>query len=558
MFFMSNNHWQTRDIMRKTFGINPGTFVSGWLWLTLLGLFFGQTEALAEKFIVDVTAYGAVADAKKVDGRWVGTDNAAALNRCAAYCRAQGLTMFFPKGDYGVASTVWLTDPKSDGLRQAALSIICSNRGAYLDQHTSANICVLTNFSPGRTLDVKKEKGTAREPVPVPVLAVSNGRQVHVEGLGIQGNNFRDLICGFAVGNVSQLTTLKNCSVFNLYAGVMFPGLRDTENESVREANNDLLVIEQSTFRNTYNIICAGTQPFSCEYRSSVFGCTRSVLTGTLITNLWGQSGGSHKFSSCLFGTGEYSKDEATVYFDLQHNAVTIDSCQFETNVKKEIPDVLIRRFPNGGVGMAASRFAFTNNIVNFTFVEKNPDKFRPLIDEMSGARMLFQSNTFRTGSAVRIKSDGGIFIGNIFYLGGEADLDVAADKHPLAGAKGDIQSGRYDFNHFIRKDSEPVFSLPGGQVLKRGTDYKIQLDENAFTITEEGKAKIDKEAADCVLIHYKANDASGVKLKAWGGDRFNPPDGWRSRNLTLIANKVVYKTDTGASAEAELDMKKE
>lgn len=94
-----------------------------------------------------------------------------------------------------------------------------------MGQSTSSNLCVLRKFKPGRIVDVKKKDGVVKEPYIVPVLAVSNGRQVHIEGLGIQGSNKKDLICGVAIGNISILTSIKACSINNTYAGIVFPGI---------------------------------------------------------------------------------------------------------------------------------------------------------------------------------------------------------------------------------------------------------------------------------------------------------------------------------------------
>ncbi len=507
-------------------------------------------------YLVDVTKFGAVADAKRVDGVWVGTDNSKAINKCAAYCRANGLTMFFPKGNYGVGSTIWLTNPDEDGLKQASITVIGSNRGAYRGQSTCANICVLKSFKPGRIVEVRKKNGVTKEPYIVPVLAISNARQAHIEGIGIQGSSKKDLICGIAIGNISKLTSIRYCDINNTYAGIVFPGLRPSANESVKEGNNDLLVVEQSTFDNAYNIVCAGTQPFSCEYRNSQFICTRSVFTGKLVTNFYGHSRGSHKFSSNLFGTGEDAVGQDTVYFDLHLNEITIDSCHFETGRSRNIPEVLVRQFPQGGAGTRRVRLSFTNNIVNFRNVDKNPSKHRPIIDTLTGNRIIFQGNNFSVGTAVRIKAYGAIFIGNVIRLNGPHDLQVNNEAQSLAGSAGNIKGGLYDFNHFIRSDSEVIVSLPNGKKLKKDVHYKVQKDMNAFGITEAGKAEIDAAKATHLLLSYRANDAAKVGFEAWGRNKFNAPYGWRSKDLTLIANKVIYKTDTGQVLESGLQTK--
>lgn len=533
------------------------------LGLIFIGGFFNQ--CLAE-YLVNVEQFGAVADAKKVNGVWTGTDNSPAFNKCAEYCRAKGLTMFVPKGDYGVASTVWLTNPEKDGKVQASLAVIGSNRGAFWGQSTSAKICVLKNFKPGKWVIVRKKNGTAKEPDIVPVLGISNGRQVSIEGICIQGNNKTDLICGVAIGNISQITSVKNCSISDTFAGLVFPGIRPSEKESVAdgnsdievnsviEGNNDLLVVEQCTLENSYNIVCAGTQPFACEYRNNSFHCIRSVFTGILITDFWGQSRGGHKFSSNLFGTRGDSKTDDTVYFDLMFNEVTIDSCHFETSREdKAVPEVLLRAYPNGGISFLSMRFAFTNNVVNFMLVNRNPSKYRPLIDTMVGNRMIFSGNIFTVATAVRVKAYGAIFMGNTFQLAGPYNLDVVNDVHQLEGRPGNIAAGRYDFNHLIRKNSPVIIRIPDGNTLKEGADYEVTKEENAFKITEQGKAIIDDANAVKLFISYKANDAAQVRFEAWGGNTFNPPYGWWCQDLTMIANKIIGKTDDGQPIEHEL-----
>ncbi len=512
---------------------------------------------LAQK-LVDVTRFGAKPDAKKTAAGWVGTDNSKAINDCATHCRANNLTMYFPNGNYGVASTVWLTNPNIDNLRQASITVIGSNRGAFRGQSYSANICVLNNFKLGKVVEVRKKDGLVKEPYIVPVLGISNGMQVHIEGIGIQGQNEKDLICGIAIGNISQMTSVKNCSICNTYAGIVFPGLRPSPDKSVVEGNNDLLVVEQCTFDNAYNIVCGGTQPFACVYRSNFFRGTKSVFTGKLITNEYGQTRGSHKFSSNLFGTGPGAKGEEVVYFDLLFNEVTIDNCHFEPGYKPATPQILIREYPKGGVSFFGFRLSFTNNMVNFANMSEGPDKYRPLFDTMVGNRMIIQGNHFQIGTATRLKAYGAVLIGNVFRLNGPHNLKIVDDKHPLVGSPGDIRRGLYDFNHFIRNDSDVTISLPnssatGKTALKQGVDYRVNKDENAFEITKEGKKKIDKAKTNVVLISYNANDAAEVRFTAWGGNRLNPLHGWRSKDLTMIANKIVAKTDSGQFVEKEL-----
>jgi hypothetical protein len=522
----------------------------------LLFIFFSAVCLGQNNLILSAERFGIVADAKRDNGVWTGTDNSPALNAYAAYCRKNGLTMFLPKGNYGVSSTVWLTNPEMDGLKQSTLTLVGSNRGAYMGQLYSANICVLKDFKQGRMVTVQKKESSIQEPYLVPVLGISNGRQVHVEGIGILGSKKEDFICGIAIGKVSQITSVRHCDISNTYAGVVFPGLRDSPVESVIEGNNDLLVVEQSTFNNAYNIVCAGTQPFACEYRNSVFICTRSVFTGNLITNFYGQSRGSHKFSSNLFGTQSASKDVETVYFDIAFNSLTIDSCHFETGTEASIPEVLIRAYPKGGVSRRSERLSFTNNFVNFWNVKKNPSKAHPLFDTMVGNRMIIQGNSFVLGTATRIKAFGAVLIGNVFELRGPSNLEITADEHILAGVAGSIEAGLYDFDHFIRNDSDVDISLSSGQKLKQGVDYKVQKNSNAFEITNAGKAKIDLAKTTKVLVSYRANDAGRIGFECWGRNTFNPPDGWRSANLTLLANKLIYQTDKGTPAEKELVVK--
>jgi len=508
----------------------------------------------AESPFVSVEAFGAVADAVVSNGNWVGTDNSSAFNRCAAYCRKTGLTMLVPKGNYGVASTVWLTNPAIDGLKQASIAMVGSNKGAYLGQYTSANICVLSSFKPGQMIQVKKANGTQMEPDLLPVLGISNGRQVHVEGIGIQGVNKDDLLCGIAIGSVSQMVSVRNCSLDNLFAGIVFPGVRPSSTESVTEGNNDLLVVELSTFDNAYNIVCAGTQPFACEYRSNRFAATRSIFTGMLMSNHWGQSRGSHRFSSNLFGSTKGKTEEPMVYFDLALNEVTIDSNHFETGSEREVPEVLVRALPNGGSRGRTERIAVTNNIANLMNVNKNPSKFRPLFDVMTESPMIIQGNHFRVSTAARIKAPNAVMIGNTFYLGGPHDLAVSDERHPLVGDAGNIEAGRYDFNHVIRKDSAVSIRLPSGPQLLQGKHYLTHPEENSFEITNEGKREIDRAGETELLASYVANDANGLRFDAWGGNAFNPPHGWQSKGMRTFGNKIVGKSDSGSMVEIVLD----
>jgi hypothetical protein len=537
--------------MRKLWFMKPchQKFILGWI---LCVSFIGQ-HCTAAEHLVSVKKFGAVADAHKVKGVWIGTDNSDALNKCAAYCRANGLTMFFPRGNYGVASTVWLTNPDKDRLKQASITVVGSNRGAFGLQRTSANVCTLKSFKSGGIVEVKKRDGVVREPDIVPILAISNGRQVHIEGLGIHGANMEDLICGIAIGNISQMTSVRYCSIYDTYAGIVFPGLRPSTRQSVVEGNNDLLVVEQTAFGNTYNIVCAGTQPFACEYRSSRFLCVRSVFTGRLITNEYRQTRGSHKFSSNLFGSLPHSPEQETVYFDLLFSEITIDSCHFETGWKRTIPEVLVRYYPYGGVSNRSQQFALTNNIINFPGPYRSPSKYRPLIDTMVGNRMIIQGNNFQFGSAARVKAYGAVLIGNAFNLRGPYNLELTDDEHVLVGSAGNIERGLYDFNHFIRKDSQIKISLPDGTSLRKGLHYKVNKDANAFEITPAGKERIDNAKTNRVLVSYRANDAHKVQFETWGGNKLNPPHGWRSKDLTLIANKIIGRTDKGEWFEGEL-----
>ena len=510
------------------------------LFLICSGHIFGQRLVSVEKF-------GAIADAKKVGEVWIGTDNSKAINRCAAYCRAKGLTMFFPKGNYGVASTIWLTNPDSDGLKQASITVVGSNRGAFFSQNSASKICVLKDFKVGKMVKIRKKDGVfKKEPDLVPIIAINNGRQVHIEGLTIQGANQKDFVCGIAIGNYSMLTSIKNCSLDNIYAGLVFPGIRKSLNESVIEGNNDLLLVEQSTFRNAYNIVCAGTQPFVCEYRSNDFRCIKSIFTGNLMTNYNGFTRGSHKFSSNIFGTYLGAVNNLIVYFDLNINDVIIDSCHFETGGVRSMPEVVIRSSPMGGGDKSHQRISLTNNIINFQS-KVNPSKYAPLIDTMTGTPMIVQGNAFHIASAVRIKAYGALFIGNTFKLKGEHDLNLNRDIHNLIKTNEGIRRGLYDFNHFIKKNSRVEVSLSGGIVLKKGLDYHVDFAKNAFEITEKGKQKIDKAGIEKVYIDYIANDAQIIKFEAWGGNRLNAPDGWKSRGLIFIGNKLIGKLDNGS-----------
>jgi hypothetical protein len=536
----------------KIFGHQKRLFnrslIAMFLFATTCGSVFG------EEYLVSVKRFGAIADAHKTSsGVWFGTDNAKAINDCAAYCRKNGLTMFFPKGNYGVASTIWLTNPEKDGLKQASIAVLGSNKGAYFEQNTSVNICVLASFKAGKLISVPKWKGpNQNEPDLAPVIAISNGRQVSITGIGIQGNNKTDLICGLAIGNTSQLVSVRNCSLFNTYAGIVFPGLRPESDKSIVDGNNDLLVVEESTFDNAYNIVCAGSQPFACNYRNNAFHCSRSAFTGTLITSYYGYTEGSHKFSSNLFGTGHENPQQDSVYFDLSYNNVTIDSCCFETAVERELPEILVRVAPLGSK-YRNDQFSFTNNIVNFVFVNKNPSKYRPIIDTLAGNRMIFQGNLFKIGTATRIKADGAIFIGNAFCLYGSHNLKIENEIQSLLGKPGNVLKGRYDFNHFIRLDSPVVISLPDGTRLSDVNDYKVIISENCFEITQEGKAKIDKARASQLKISYQANDADKIRFSSWGASSFMPPNGWQSRNLTMLANKLLGKDGQGQLIEKDM-----
>jgi len=159
---------------------------------------------------------------------------------------------------------------------------------------------------------------------------------------------------------------------------------------------------------------------------------------------------------------------------------------------------------------------------------------------------MIIHGNCFQVTTATRIKANGAIFIGNTFLLMGGYNLSVVDDAHQLGGTAGNIAAGRYDFNHFIRKDSSVSISLPNGVRLKEDADYKLHKGQNTFEITKAGKIKIDAAKVTRLSITYKTNDAAGIGFKAWGENRFNPPHGWLSENLTMISNKVRGKTDAG------------
>ena len=527
------------------------------IFLLLTVFTFAEGTFSVEEHFASVRKFGAVADAKRVGETYIGTNNAEAFNKCAAYCRKNGLTMFIPKGNYGVASTVWLTNPDLDGLKQAAVSMEGSNRGAFAQQEYSANICVLKDFRAGSILKVEKKDGrTVEEPHFVPVLGISNGRQVHIQGVGILAGRLDGYICGIAIGNISQMTSIKNCSLYGMQAGIVFPGIRSPKDKNVIEGNNDLLVVEQTYFRNKYCIVCAGTQPFACEYRNNNMSCTNSIFTGMLITNEHRQTRGSHKFSSNLFTTTKEAKGRDTVYFDLAANKVTIDSCHFETSYERQIPEIILRQNSLGGVSKRSEEIAFTNNIVNFRMVNANPIQYRPLFDVMTGAPMIIQGNSFSIATAMRLKLNGAILIGNSFILYGPHDLLVDGERHRLAESADDIQVGKYDMNHIIRSESLLKVALPDGTRLKEGKDYKLDKAENAFEITENGKKVMGAAKTTTVLLSYRANDASHVKFEAWGRNVFNPPHAFRSSNLTLISNKLIYKDNTGKTHEKTLDAK--
>ena len=522
-------------------------------YLIYVFLFLICPEHIFGQRLVSVEKFGAIADAKKMGEVWIGTDNSKAMNRCAAYCRSKGLTMFLPRGNYGVASTLWLTNPDADGLVQASLTIIGSNLGAYRGQSTSANICVLKNFKAGRIIDIHKKDKVVKEPYLVPVLAINNGRQVHIKGIGIQGGKISDYVSGVAIGNVSILVSLENVSICKIFAGLVFPGIKSSPESHAKEGDNALIVVEQSTFDNYYNIVCAGTQSFACEYRSNKFACVRSIFTGTLITNEYGQTRGSHKFSSNLFGTLKTDPEKPVVYFDLSVNEMTIDNCHFESGWLRKIPEVVVRSASTGGVTKRTERLNFTNNMVNLSNHYDIATKEKPLIDIFSGNRAVFQGNSFSVAMPLRIKAKGALFIGNSIRLRGRDNFKVTSERHVLLDQIGNIRHGLYDFNHFIRKDSNVKIALPDGQFLKSKLHYKVEKDKNAFYITVEGKKIIDKAGTNRLLVSYFANDAAKIGFEAWGGNRLNPPHGWRSQKMTFIGNKLIYKTDAGTVLEKEL-----
>jgi hypothetical protein len=514
--------------------------------LFLIGSSFGQR-------LVNVEQFGATADAREINGVWVGTDNSPALNKCAAYCRAKGLTMFFPKGNYGVASTVWLTNPKEDGHKQASITVIGPNRGAYKDQSDSAKLCILSTFKAGSMVNVKKSNGAiVKEPDIVPVLGINNGRKVHVQGVTVHGNNKTDLISAVTIGNYSLMTTFQDCSFENIYAGIVYPGIRDSRTGNVIEGNNDLLFVERCTFRNAYNVVCGGTQPFNCEFRNSIFFCWYSVFTGTLITNIYGQSEGSAKFTCNQFQSLFDVGDRQTVYFDLRNNAVIVDTCRFETTTIRTVPEVMVRHVPLGGVRYRRERVAFVNNHINFRFVNQNPKTYLPLIDSMANNQILLQNNVFEINTVARIKANQAILIGNTFVLGGSHNLEVTNDVQILNGDTGNIARGKYSFYHLLRKDAKVTIKLPNGKVLKENEDYTLSKDENAFVITPKGKKNIDQLKAKNLIVHYTANDAAGVSFESWAAT-LNPPYGWQSKNMILLGNKVITKTDDGTTRETDL-----
>jgi hypothetical protein len=500
---------------------------------------------------VNVQQFGAIPDAKLVSGEWTGTDNADAFNSCAAHCVSNGYTMLVPRGNYGVSETIWLTDGDP---AQASINMMGSNRGAYLGQSTSANICVLSDFEAGDVETVQKSSGTRSEPNLIPVLGIKNGRQVHIEGIGIQGEDRDDLVCAVAIGNVSQLVSIKNCSLHNTYAGVVFPGIRSSPTTSVTGGNNDLLLIEQCTFDNLYNIVCADTQPFACEYRLNRFVFHKSAFTGTLINNYYRQSRGSHKFSSNLFASSSQAGSSADiVYFNIAFNEITIDSNQFEAAGSRDMAEVLIRAYPDGGQTKRYEHFAFTNNIVNFLNVDDGPSKFRSLFDTFWGNRMIIQGNQFSIGTACRLKLNGAVLTGNVINLTGPHNLSVVDDPHELAGTEGDVETGRYDFNHLIRSDSGSTLAVPGHGNLTLGTDFTLHQSDNAFNLLAPGKTIMDNQSTLIINASYYANDAGKVMFKAYGKNQFNPPHGWDSYSMIFSGNKLIYKTDAGVQQEMTL-----
>jgi len=169
---------------------------------------------------------------------------------------------------------------------------------------------------------------------------------------------------------------------------------------------------------------------------------------------------------------------------------------------------------------------------------------------------MIFQGNMFMIGTASRIKANGAIFIGNTFRLYGPYDLKIDQEDHELEGLPGNVTPGKYDFNHFIRPDSQAVISLPDGQVLEDVNDYKVIKEENCFEITKEGRAKIDKAKTNHVKISYWANDADKIRFSSWGASSHMPPKGWQSENLTMLANKLLGKDGQGQVLEKELTFK--
>jgi hypothetical protein len=186
-------------------------------------------------------------------------------------------------------------------------------------------------------------------------------------------------------------------------------------------------------------------------------------------------------------------------------------------------------------------------------FVKRNPSKLQPLFDVMTGSPMIIQGNHFRVATAVRIKAPGAVLIGNAFHLGGPYKLAVDDERYTMAGDPGNIVPGRYDFSHFIRPDSGAIIRAASGTTLTRGEHYHVLPVENAFEITAVGKKELDRSGTADLLVSYTANDAGHVGFQAWGENGFNPPGGWRSRELTLLANKIVFRAPDGEWREAEL-----
>jgi hypothetical protein len=520
-------------------------YLSAWLTPAM-----AQNPEVLADHIVSIEEFGAVADAKVVSNIWRGTDNAPAINACAAYCREYNLTMLIPTGRYGVASTVWLTNPEIDGHLQSPLTVIGSSRSSFLDQTDQQSvICVLGNFAAGHDVIVTKSDGSkVAEPDIVPVLGIKNGRQVHVQGITVIGNNYEDYLCAAGIGNVCQVTTFENCSFIRLYAGIVFPCFRDpAQYNNVKDANNDLLVVEQSTLRNKYNIVCAATQPFSCEYRNSSFECYKSILTGTLITSYNKLTRGSHKFSSnllCSRAENGY-EDEVAIYFDLSLQDITIDSNHFETCQPKTVGETVIRCYPRGGFLCNVQRIAVTNNYFNLNFITTaSPDA--PLIDTLACNPMLVQGNTFQIRAAAWIKAYGAVFIGNSFNLSGAVCSSAIAEKNfGLSRTAGSVAVGPYSLTHRVENPSSVVLTCNSRRnVLLPGVDFKVNANGNlnTFTLTSTGKTKVEKWGASALDAEYIANDSGGILFK-----NFNPATfQWSSGQLTLIGNKLFGKNSTG------------